>query len=182
MQLQEMKDFLNSISSSFIDIEVINPLIEYLLVNCRARFNRIDAGLNYRQKLSDDIAEYLSPISRMDETNGGIGGSVMPTTVVNYVENLPYIERLEKLNIEHIIIKGVNSFILDVHENEKMINAQTPWSILAPAKEHRVVIEEDMDESTVLTDLEVGIGTIGVGMDFIIGKEHEHEDDHHGHD
>ena len=182
MQLQEMKDFLNSISSSFIDIEVINPLIEYLLVNCRARFNRIDAGLNYRQKLSDDIAEYLSPISRMDETNGGIGGSVMPTTVVNYVENLPYIERLEKLNIEHIIIKGVNSFILVVHENEKMINAQTPWSILAPAKEHRVVIEEDMDESTVLTDLEVGIGTIGVGMDFIIGKEHEHEDDHHGHD
>lgn len=177
MQLEKMKNFLNKISSSFIDIEVMNPMIEYLLVNCRARFNRVDAGLNYRQKLSDDIAEFLSPISKMDENNGGIGGSIMPSTVVNYVENLPYIQRLEKLNIEHIIIKGMNSFILDVHENEKIINAQTPWSILAPAKEHRVVIDEDVDKLKILADLEVGIGTIGVGMDFIIGNEHDRGDD-----
>jgi len=181
MQLKEMKSFLNNISSSFIDIEVVNPMIEYLLVNCKAIFNKIeDVGLNYRQKLSDDIAEFLSPIAKMDENNGGIGGSIMPTTVANYVENLPYIHRLEKLNIEHIIIRGMNSFILDVHENEQMINAQTPWSILAPAKEHRVVVEEDVKELEVLADLEVGIGTIGVGMDFIIGKEHDHENDHHG--
>ncbi len=102
----------------------------------------------------------------------------MPTTVANYVENLPYIERLEKLNIEHIVIQGMNSFILDVHENEKIINAQTPWSILAPAKEHRIVLEEDVKEMEILENLEVGIGTIGVGMDFIIGKKHEHQDDH----
>ena len=118
----------------------------------------------------------------MDENNGGIGGSITPSTVVNYVENLPYIQRLVKLNIEHIIIKGVNSFILDVHENEKMISAQTPWSILAPAKEHRVMIEEGLDETKSFANLEVGIGTIGVGMDFIIGKEHDHEDHHHEHD
>jgi len=152
------------------------------LVNCRARFNRIDVGLNYRQKLSDDIAEFLSPISKMDENNGGIGGSIMPTTVVNYVENLPYIERLEKLNIEHIIIRGMNSFILDVHEDEKIINAQTPWSILAPSKDHRVVSDEDANKLKVLANLEVGIGTVGVGRDFIIKKEQKHKDNHHSHD
>lgn len=170
MQLKKMKDFLNEISSSFIDITVVNPMIEYLLVNCKVQFNRTDAGLKYHQKLSDDISEFLSPISKMDENNGGIGGSLVPRTVVNYVENLPYIERLEKLNIEHIITKGTNSFILDVHEYEKVINARTPWSILAPAKEHRVVTKEDVDELKVRADLEVGIGTVGVGIDFIVEK------------
>ena len=171
MKLQRMEDYLNSISSSFINIEVINPIVEYLLVNCKVVFQKLDLGLNYHQKLNEDISEYLSPIARMDSNNGGIGGTIMPSTVANYVENLSYIERLEKLNIEHIIRKKMNDYTLEVNEKEEIISAQSPWSILVPAREHRVVVKEDIKALKVLENLEVGIGTIGVGVDFILGDE-----------
>ena len=166
-----MEDYLNSISSSFINIAVINPIIEYLLVNCKVVFQKLDVGLNYHQKLNEDISEHLSPISRMDSNNGGIGGTIMPSTLANYVENLSYIERLEKLNIEHIIRNKMNDYTLGVHEKEELIKAQSPWSILAPVKEHRVVVKEDIKALKVLKDLEVGIGTVDVGVDFILGDE-----------
>jgi hypothetical protein len=171
MKLKRMQDYLNGISSSFINIEVVNPILEYLLVNCKVAFKKLDQGLNYHQKLNEDIIQYLSPIARMDSNNGGIGGTIMPSTVANYVENLSYIERLEKLNIEHIIRKNMNDYTLQVHEKEELISAQTPWSILVPAKEQRVVVKEDIKALKVLENLEVGIGTIGVGVDFILGDE-----------
>jgi len=172
-KLLKMKNFLNRISSSFIDIEVINPLVEYLLVNCRVVLNKIDQGLNYRQILSEDISEFLSPISNMDLNNGGIGGSVMPSSVSNYIENLPYVNRLIELNIEHLVRHGMNDFTLDVHEKEVVLSAQTPWSILAPARDHRIYIEDEREDQ-IENNLDVGISTIGVGVDLIIGEHEEH--------
>jgi len=172
MVLKRMKDFLNKISSSFIDIEVINPSVERLIVNCNVLFNRIDPGRNYRQKLSEEITKFLSPIDTMTTNKGGIGGSIMPSTISNYIENLPYVKRLEKFNVEHIIRKGTNTYTLDTHDREKIITAQTPWSVLAPLKgRHRIMIREDRSAIEEVNDLNVGVGLMGVGVDFIIGEE-----------
>jgi len=172
MVLKRMKDFLNKISSSFIDIEVINPSVERLIVNCNVLFNRIDPGRNYRQKLSEEITKFLSPIDTMTTNKGGIGGSIMPSTISNYIENLPYVKRLEKFNVEHIIRKGTNTYTLDTHDREKIITAQTPWSVLAPLKgRHRIMIREDRSPIEEVNDLNVGVGLMGVGVDFIIGEE-----------
>ncbi len=174
MALKRMKDFLNSISSSFIDIEVINPRIERLLVNCKVLFDRIDAGRNYRQKLSEDITRFLSPIDNMGPNYGGIGGSIMPSTISNYIENIPYVKRLEKFNVEHIVSNKEEAtfFELDVHQKEKKITAETPWSILAPVGQHRIITRADIDEIEEVKKLEVGLGLLGIGVDFIIGDEH----------
>jgi len=175
MKLKRMKKFLNKISSSFINIEVVNPKIEYLLVNCKVEFNKIDIGLNYRDKLREDMTRFLSPISEVSSNKGGIGGSVMPSTLANYVENLPYIKLLKKFNMEHIIKHGENNYSLDVHDNEQIIFAQTPWSILTPLNAHRIVTKKNVKDRYVLEDLRVGVGIIEVGLDLIIGEEHKHK-------
>ena len=172
-KLKRMKDFLNDISSSFIDIEVINPAVEYLLVNCTVVFNRLDRGLNYRERLSEDISDFLSPINNMDLNTGGIGGSIMPSTVSNYVQNLPYVDRIIEFNIEHMIRRGMNDFTLDVHKDEEIISARSPWSILAPARDQRIYTVDDISDQKIPENLRVGISTIGVGVDLIIGEEGE---------
>ena len=172
-KLQRMKDYLNKISSSFIDIDVMNPAVEYLLVNCTVEFNKLDRGLNYRERLSEDISKFLSPINNMDQNTGGIGGSVVPSTVSNYVQNLPYVDKIIEFNIEHIIRHGMNDFTLDVHVNEEIISARSPWSILAPASDHRIYTKDDISDQDIPEDLKVGISTIGVGVDLIIGAEGE---------
>ena len=104
----------------------------------------------------------------------------MPSTVSNFIQNLPYINRIKEFNIEHLIRRGMNNFTLDVHKGEQLISAQTPWSILAPARDHRIYSEDDIITQKIPKDLAVGISTIGVGVDLVIGdaKEMEHPETH----
>lgn len=169
-RLENMQKFLNRISSSFIDIEVRNPGIEYLLVNCIVEFKLEENSGYYRHQLNEDISEYLSPISNMDQNIGGIGGRVVPMMVAGFVERLPYIETLEKLTIEHIIREGMNTFSLGVHEGGEEINANTPWTILVPLKEHRIIT---IDSGKRKPDIsKIGIGAMEIGVDLILGKNH----------
>ena len=95
----------------------------------------------------------------------------MPSTISNYIENLPYVTRLEKFNVEHIIREGMNDYTLETHNKEKIITAQTPWSVLAPLKNgHRIMIQEDKSDIHEVNELKTGLGLLGVGVDFIIGE------------
>jgi len=165
--LNKMKNLLQKHSSPFIEIEVINPISEYLLVNAIVDFETDYTGGFYLNLLNEDISNFLSSISNIDDGVGGIGGRVVPTMVMNFAENLHYIKKVETLSIEHIVRRGPNDFTLDIHEGGEEIIASTPWSILAPVKQH--YIQTSMTDQLYSKD--VGVGLMEIGLDLILGNE-----------
>jgi len=169
--LDVMKNFLRKHASPFVNIQVVNPMVEYLLVNCIVEFMPEDNGGYYINKLNEDISEFLSPLSNIDNGVGGVGGTVVPTMVVSYLENMPYIKMIEKLTIEHIVRDGRNEYSLDVFKGGEEIKTTTPWSIFSPVEKHHIV--SIVNENQPHNILEVGIGNMEMGLDLILDKKAE---------
>ena len=165
--LDEMKAFLKKRSSPFVDIQVINPLVEYLLTDCIVRFMPQDSGGFYIHRLNKAIANYLYRHSDVNIGIGGIGGSVLPTMVMSFVENLPYIETIEKLTIEHIIRSNGNQYSLGVYQDDQEIKATKPWSVLMPANQQHIINSLDENQPHE-EDMQVGIGSMEIGLDLIL--------------
>jgi hypothetical protein len=169
--LDEMKNFLKKHSSPFVNIQVVNPMVEYLLVNCIVEFMPEDNGGYYINKLNEDISEFLSPLSNIDNGVGGVGGTVVPNMVVSFLENMPYIKMIEKMTIEHIVRDGRNEYSLGVFKGGEEIKAATPWSIFSPVEKHHIV--SVVNENQPHNILEVGIGNMEIGLDLILDKKAE---------
>jgi len=162
-----IKNVLQKLASPFANIKVMNPKVEYLLVNCVVKFKAEDNGGYYINKLNDDISHFLSPIANIDNGNGGIGGNVVPTMLVSYIEKLPYIAMVGALTIEHIVRKGIDDYSLGVFTGGQEITTTTPEAILSPVEKHQIIITGN--EGGTQNILDVGIGTMEIGLDFILG-------------
>ncbi len=169
LTLSRIQSLVDKKSSPFLNVEVINPNVEYLLVNCVVHFKPQDRGGYYLNKLNKDISDFLSPVSDREEGIGGIGGRVIPNMLSNYVNNLSYVEKLEELNIEHIVRRDNNDFIVDVHKEGEVIRTSVPWAILVPVTEHNVQSYQNDDSTQEALKFE--IGNMQIGQDFIIGEE-----------
>ena len=170
--LIQMKTYLEKWTNPFVKIQVMNPSVEYLQVNCIVEFEPEDNGGYYINLLNDEISNFLSPISNSNTDIGGIGGSVVPTMVVSFIDNLSYIQTIKKLTIEHIIRTGIDQFTLGVYQGGEEIKTTTPWAILAPTQNHRII--SVLPDQTSDNKLEVGIGNMQIGSDFILGTEPAH--------
>lgn len=165
--LNNMKVFLQSKTNSHVTIEVVNPLAEYLLVNCLVEFMPENNGGYYHNLLDEEISDFLSPFSRTEKGIGGIGGSLAPTTVGSFIENRPYIKKLNDLSIEHIIHKGPNRFVLGIYRQGEEINVKTPWSIFIPSNHHKIVPASTKKN----VEINNGLGNLEIGLDFILNNE-----------
>lgn len=165
-KLDDMKQFLQKKSSPFIDIEIVNPKVEYLLVNCMVEFMPEDNGGYYTNLLNQDIADFLSPISNIKNNGGGIGKSVIPNMVISFIDHLPYIKKVDKLTVEHITRDRGNHYSLGVYSSGQEIKTKLPWSILCPVKQHNIV--NIMNDKKVVNMMDVGLGNMEIGLDLIV--------------
>lgn len=165
-KLDQIKKFLKKLSNPFVDIQVRNPSVEYLLANCVVEFEPEDNGGYYLNLLNENISDFLSPISTIDNGLGGIGGSVVPTMLMSFLENLSYVKTIKKLTIEHIVRQGFNEYSLGVFKDGEEIKTTTPWSILSPVKQHHIVSVIGKKQQYDLLD--VGIGNMEIGLDLIL--------------
>jgi len=80
---------------------VENPKYETVKVTCGIRVKDcLDANF-YRTQLGEDLNNFLSPWIKGDEGKINFGGQLHASQVVYFIEQLPYIDYLDKLTIEH---------------------------------------------------------------------------------
>lgn len=166
--LSRMEDYLKTLTSANVNLEVINPKIEYLIVRGIIDFMPGDQGGYYDQKINEDINTFLSPVYSLKDSYEGIGGVVVPNTVVGFIEDLPYVKSVKKLAIEHIIQNDVDSFSLGIFNKGQEIEPSTPWSVLVPFTMHHLESSDNINNHIDITN--PGIGTLEIGSDFILGK------------
>jgi len=169
--LDQMKAFLRKWSNPFVNIQVMNPTVEYLLVNCIVEFMPEDNGGYYIHQLNQHISNFLSPISNSNTGIGGIGGTVVPTMVVSSIDNLSFIKSIKKLTIEHIIRTNIEEFSLGVYQGGQEIQTTTPWAILAPMQNHRIISQ--LPDQKTTDNIDVGICNMQIGVDFILESDEE---------
>ena len=167
--LNSIKTFLQKWSSPFANITVMNPQVEYLLVNCIVKFKSEDNGGYYINKLNAEISHFLSPIANIDSGRGGIGGNVVPTMLVSYIEKRSFIELVSTLTIEHIVRKGLNNYSVGIYTGSEEIKTTTPEAILSPERNHQIITMGNNE--AIKNTLDLGIGNIEIGLDFVIGGD-----------
>jgi len=168
--LDYMRNYLKKYASPFINIQVINPKVEYVLVNCVIELKQKSNEGYFLNLLNDEISNFLSPVSNIANGLGGIGGHLIPSIVTRFINTLDYVKRVEKLSIEHIIRKRTNDFSLGLFKDTEIVRTTTPWSILNPVKKHHIINTTVPDES-VKNIYKIGIANMEIGSDFIMERK-----------
>ncbi|MEJ7679311.1 MAG: hypothetical protein WKG06_15930 [Segetibacter sp.] len=127
-KLTEIYNFIRPQISPFAQLSVINPLFEEIQLNVEVEFLLfVKDRLFYEAQLQEDIKRFLLPWAYNDGREPEFGGVIYKSAVLDYIEELPYIDFVKKLEIVHA---GSSS--------RDMAKAASPASILISALQHEV--------------------------------------------
>jgi hypothetical protein len=127
-KLTEITEYISQFNSAFATINVMNPLFEEISVDTIVTFTaNIKDEAFYEKKLQTDIRRFLSPWAFETGIEPEFGGTIYRAALLDFIEELPYIDFVEKLEISH-----KNSVTGD------MATASSPASVLISAATHTV--------------------------------------------
>ncbi|WP_062057005.1 hypothetical protein [Aquimarina longa] len=121
-------------TSPFARIKVMNPRYEYVDVTIEVRLYRGKPQSFYKQKLQEDITNFLAPWYLGDTEKIAFGMPVLFSDIVGFVERLEYIDFIANLQL-----RGENN------QNGSEIKPLTARSILTAGK---VCVSIDKEECT----------------------------------
>src|SRR5659263_308118 len=132
--LTDIAEFIGSRVSCFVKLHVNNPQFEEVRVNMSVRFYDGFDQTFYTNTLQESILRFLSPWAFPEGGNPTFGGKVYKSVVIDFVEELPYVDFVTDVQLFHDIagVKGT------VDQNE--IEGSLAVSILVsvPAKKHLI--------------------------------------------
>ncbi|MGA1870245.1 MAG: baseplate J/gp47 family protein [bacterium] len=167
--LSAIERYIQSYMPPMVSVKVRNPRFEEIKYRLAVKFKEgYDQGF-YINKLNEDIKRFLSPWAYEKEAEISFGSSVYSSSVINYIENIEYVDYVANFSLLYQII---------VHENYTEViplfltedNAATvkyPDSLLVSAESHIIdVITTDLYDAASFR----GIGYMTIGTDFWISR------------
>ena len=131
--ISKISDFIKKRTTPHAKVEVINPLFEEIQLDFQIQFREnIDFTL-YQKKLNQDILKFLSPWAFKSETQQRLefGGIIYKSVLLDYIEELSYVDFVTEFKMNHIGPTKTNSDI------EEAI-ASSPRSILVSIAQHEI--------------------------------------------
>lgn len=173
--LLKIQEYLQSIASPFVQIEVMNPFYERVKVFASVKLKNglLDEGY-YLNLLNEDLRSFLTPWLWSKNTGNEFGNSVFESRVTSYIQSLPYIDFVSGLSIiKTWNDRGVMGLADSRYEENGIqkirdeLKPLYPWSILVSADEHdlKVIRKENYIKPEVR-----GIENMLLGSDFIISE------------
>jgi len=141
LELRNIEEFLKRKSSPFVKIHAINPLAEYILINCKVKFEaEVDKGF-YLQKLNDDLIKFLTPWA-VDTDAPSYSTKIYSSSIISFLDNKEYVDYLADLSMNQFTIMEDGTFNYSRLENQTISLTETqitaPHSILVSAREHNI--------------------------------------------
>ncbi len=104
--LTEVERYLATRISPFVKLKVVNPLYEEIQVDTRVVFrDGFDRGF-YERQLDEDLRRYLAPWAFRRVEDIAFGGAIRRSVILNFVEELPYVDYLSDFKIARYIEGG----------------------------------------------------------------------------
>jgi len=194
--LGRIKEYLSVYHSAFVELEVVNPVYERLLVDFSVGFVPGKDPGYYRNVLNEDIKKFLSPWAYEEGKDIIFGGKVYKSDILAFVENREYVDYVNDFKLYHIreereisgigemsvgldlIVREVRggvglmtigeSFIIG--EEVEIAESTGPGTILVSSQVHNVTVLRPGEYECVGNPFE-GIGYMTLDFDFLVHRE-----------
>jgi hypothetical protein len=130
--LKKIEDFLNARSSCQVSIHAAQPDFEELKVKCIIYLKKEYQDTNYYTKaIEEDIRNFLSPWAVSDDSEIYFGGSIHSSVLIDFIEELPYVDYLLDFILTHKKSDGSS-----VNTTEAVASTARSVLVSVPATEH----------------------------------------------
>jgi hypothetical protein len=168
-QLERIKGFVKNLCPEFVNIEVRNPVYEYVQIRCTVKFaDTMSEGVNL-SRLDRQISDYICPW-KQNGYRARFGWSIRQQDIESYIRSLGYIEYVTNFSMLHITVDNDGRYHLfdtakDEQDREAVIRPHYPWSLALPAEKHFI---ESIQSARSISPEVTGVDELAVGSTFII--------------
>lgn len=169
--LENIRDYLNELSSPFVDIEVRNPIYERVKVSAGVRFNKGMNNGTYLKKLNQDIMSFMCPWISGKKQELELGGLVAKDVLLSFIEKREYLEFVTKFSAVQVFPTETGFDVGDTaidNSSSPVIRATTPWSVLIPFQSNPIYL---LDEMSFQSPDKAGIDSMMLDGDFVMTEE-----------
>lgn len=140
--LQKVAEYLSQLSSSWVEIQVVNPEYERIQVKFHIQFKEaFQSNFDYyRRELEQSVISFLAPWTSSEGREISFGGKIYRSSILNFVEEQSYVDYVIDFEMYLGKVNGTNL-------NE--ITASSARSILTSQQTH--VIEQKVNKPSVPT-------------------------------
>lgn len=175
IELSRIREFLLRHTSSFVKLEVRNPVYEQVQIRCTVKFSTTMGDVAWGNRLNRDISNYLSPWRQMGYKSR-FGWTIRQKDMESYIRELEYIEYVTNFSMLHITKEGEDIYTLGDtargrSNSEMIITPRYPWSLPVPSTHHG--IETTHVLGGIAAEI-TGIDELEIGSTFIISGTEEH--------
>ncbi len=183
--LNSIKEYLEQLSSPFVNIEVRNPIYERVKITAGVRFTKGKNNGTYLKKLNQDIVEFMCPWMLGQEQELDLGGVLVKDVILSFIEKCDYVEFVTKFSavqVFHEVLqkeRGREELVgFDVDDtaihstNSPLIKATKPWSILIPFEMNPIYF---LDDETFQVPEKAAINSMIIDGDFVMTQEKERD-------
>jgi Baseplate J-like protein len=100
--ISRVETYLRQYNSMFITTRVQNPDYEKLRIKCKVRFRSEEGFGHYVTRLVNDISNFLMPWAYDSTLDITFGGRVQKSMLLNFIDDLPYVDFVTEFTIDHI--------------------------------------------------------------------------------
>lgn len=127
----EIKNHLASKHGLHVDLDVVNPLYELVKFAFRVSFHKQYDFNFYRTVLQQDLIALLAPWAYDNTTDIIFNHEIYEYDIINFIENLEYVDFVEDFIMYHIPVAGVEN-------RQRSIKPSNAMAVLAPAQIHEI--------------------------------------------
>lgn len=131
--LNKIQNYVNELNTMHVKAQVINPNYKEAKVETKVKFFEQYDETFYIKQLDEDIKKYISPWAFTDSENIDFNVELNVNQLVNYLEQLYYVDYIDDIKI----------LVNNVPQRQSLIEVD-PKSILVSAKQHNVIITEQV--------------------------------------
>lgn len=134
--LERVSEYLRTRTSAFAKVQVINPVYQPVSFKGNIRLRPGKDANFYRKKLISEVQGYLSPWINSGAQHIVFGGTLMMSSVLQFIENRDYIDYVTDFTM-FVITGGEEGPPL------KAVTADTPWSVLIGGEQTYSIISNE---------------------------------------
>ena len=127
--LTDIALFLGKIKNPFALLHVVNPKFEEVQLDFEVHFHDHMDEVFYRNLLDMEIEKFLCPWAWDNEKKINFGGKISKSTLINFVDERPYVDFLSCFKLNHIIRDNEGNIDLIQYDVEEIV-ATTSRSVL----------------------------------------------------
>ena len=163
--LFQIESFLSQHCPTYVDVKVTNPFYLQVSTECIVKFHAGYDEVVYKNKLIEEIKQFMSPWAYGAESNIQIGGSLHASVIINFIAERPYIDYVANLKLFQSEDGKTFTDVRSLNNGKSIVIPSKPDRVMVAAQLHEVYVvhENGFDENSF-----EGINYMEINKDFIV--------------